>query len=75
MTLHCSTSGLCGGGREFILLSILPVLVATLSGRRGSLTGWQQRLQRLDRALVHAVPAAGIAGSRSSCSSAERVPA
>lgn len=56
MTLHCSTSGLCGGGREFILLSILPVLVATLSGRRGSLTGWQQRLHRLDRALVHAVP-------------------
>lgn len=42
--------------REFILLSILPVLVAILSGRRGSLPGWQRRLQRLDRSLVHAVP-------------------
>ena len=48
--------------REFILFSILPVLAATLSGRRGSLAGWQQRLQRVYRALLDAVPAVGRYG-------------
>ena len=45
--------------REFILFSILPVLVATLSGRRGALAGWQQAMQRADRALLEAVPSVG----------------
>ena len=45
--------------REFILFSILPVLAATASGRRGALAGWQQRLQRVDRALLNALPALG----------------
>lgn len=44
---------------EFILLSILPVLVTTVSGRRGSLAGWQRSMQRVDRALLDALPAAG----------------
>jgi ubiquinone/menaquinone biosynthesis C-methylase UbiE len=42
--------------REFILLSILPVLASVLTRRPGALAGWQQRLQHLDRALVDAVP-------------------
>lgn len=45
--------------REFILFSILPVLAATLARRRDGLAVWQQRLQRLDRALLDAVPWAG----------------
>ena len=45
--------------REFILFSVLPVLAATLGGRRGAWAGWQQRLQRFDRALLDAVPAVG----------------
>jgi len=45
--------------REFILLSILPVLGAALNGRQGALDGWRQRLQRLDRALLDAVPFVG----------------
>ena len=44
--------------REFILFSILPVLVATLA-RRGGLAAWQPRMQRLDRALLDAVPWVG----------------
>ena len=42
--------------REFILFSILPVLAAALTGQKGAFDGWQQRLQRLDRALVDAAP-------------------
>jgi hypothetical protein len=45
--------------REFILFSILPVLAATASGRRGALAGVQQAMQRVDRALLDAVPAVG----------------
>ena len=45
--------------REFILFSVLPVLAATLGGRRGAWAAWQQRLQRVDRALLDAVPAVG----------------
>jgi hypothetical protein len=45
--------------REFILFSILPALAAALTGKRGAFEGWQQRLQRLDRALLDAVPTMG----------------
>lgn len=45
--------------REFILFAILPVLAATLARRRGGLAAWQQRLQRLDRGLLNAVPWVG----------------
>jgi hypothetical protein len=45
--------------REFILFSILPVLVEALSGRRGALAGVQQAMQRADRALLDAIPAVG----------------
>ena len=45
--------------REFILFSILPVLAAALTGQKGAFDGWQQRLQRLDRALVDAAPWVG----------------
>ncbi len=45
--------------REFILLSILPVLASLVTRRPGALAGWQQRLQRIDRALVDAVPSVG----------------
>jgi len=45
--------------REFILLSVLPVLASVLTRRPGALAGWQQRLQHLDRALVDAVPWVG----------------
>jgi len=48
--------------REFILFSVLPVLAATLGGRRGAWAAWQQRLQRIARALLHAVPAIGRTG-------------
>ena len=44
---------------EFILFSILPVLAATLGGRRRAWAGWQQAMQRLDRALLTALPAVG----------------
>jgi ubiquinone/menaquinone biosynthesis C-methylase UbiE len=45
--------------REFILFSILPVLVEALSGWRGALAGVQQAMQRADRALLDAVPWVG----------------
>ena len=45
--------------REFILLSVLPVLASVLTSRPGALDGWQQRLQRLDRALLDAAPFMG----------------
>ena len=45
--------------REFILFSVLPVLAATLGGRRGAWAGWQQAMQRVDRALLNALPAVG----------------
>ena len=45
--------------REFILLSILPVLAAILVGKRSALKQWQRRLQRVDRALLNAVPSVG----------------
>jgi len=45
--------------REFILFSILPVLAATLAWRRRGLAAWQQRLQRLDRTLLDALPWVG----------------
>ncbi|MEI2689512.1 MAG: hypothetical protein V9H69_07290 [Anaerolineae bacterium] len=48
--------------REFILLSILPVLAAVATHRPAALAGWQQRLQRLDRALLDALPWAGRYG-------------
>jgi len=38
---------------------ILPVLAATLTRRRGGLAAWQQRMQRLDRGLLDAVPWVG----------------
>lgn len=45
--------------REFILLSILPVLAAALLRKRGALDGWLRRLQAVDRKLLAAVPALG----------------
>jgi hypothetical protein len=45
--------------REFILLSVLPVLASVLTRRPGAMAGWQQRLQDLDRALVDALPSVG----------------
>jgi len=35
------------------------VLAATLARRQGRQAAWQQRLQRLDRALLNAVPWVG----------------
>jgi len=37
-------------------------LAATLARRRGGLAAWQQRLQRLDRGLLDAVPWVGRYG-------------
>ena len=48
--------------REFILFSVLPVLAAALGGRRGAWAAWQQAMPRVDRALLHAVPAIGRTG-------------
>jgi SAM-dependent methyltransferase len=45
--------------REFILFAILPVLAATLARRQGELAAWQQRLQRLERGSLDAVPWVG----------------
>jgi len=45
--------------QEFILLAILPVLIATLARKRGALDGWRRRLQSIDRKLLSAFPAAG----------------
>jgi hypothetical protein len=45
--------------REFIPLSILPVLASVLTCRPSAMAGWQQRLQDLDRALVDALPSVG----------------
>ena len=44
--------------REIIFFTILSVLAR----RRGGLAAWQPRLQRLDRALLDAVPWAGRYG-------------
>ena len=39
-----------------------PQVAATVSLRRGAWAGWQQRFQRVDRALLDAVPAVGRYG-------------
>lgn len=45
--------------RVFILFSILSLLASVLTHKSGALSSWQQRLHRLDRALVDAAPSVG----------------
>lgn len=45
--------------REFILFSILPVLLGAVTGQRESLHRWKDRLQNLDRVLMEKIPFVG----------------